>query len=431
MKPSLIILICSLAAVQATAQDYLIGFTGTGGSTTVDSVRVRNLTQNTGLTINGPDLLHLLGVVGLDPATGQRGTGPGIHPNPVADQGFIEFETDRTDPVTLRICDFSGRTVASLRTRLTAGSHTATVSGLPQGIYTVSISTPAGCFTGKIVCTGNAAGKADIRILPGAPQQYSPDKPANSQSQVVMQYNDGDQLIFTCFAGTYTTVVPMVPVQSQTVSVVFTDCTDSGNRHYATVSVGGQIWMAENLQTGIRIDGTQEMADNGIIEKYCYNDDTIQCHLYGGLYQWKEMMQYGNSPGAQGICPSGWHLPDENDWCNMTLTTDPTVNCNDPGWSGSVAGGKNKSTGTLEAGTGLWRAPNNGATNETGFSALPSGCRPLNGQYNFIGYNSYWWSSSEFTATSAWYRQFSQVNPGVQRLTLEKGMGLSVRCLKD
>jgi uncharacterized protein (TIGR02145 family) len=125
--------------------------------------------------------------------------------------------------------------------------------------------------------------------------------------------------------------------------------------------------MAENLNVGMRIESNLSQTDNGVIEKYYYDNDPANCAIYGGLYQWKEVMQYVTTPGAQGICPSGWHVPMDTEWCTLTQYLDPTVNCGVNGWSGSNAGGKIKSTGTLEAGNGLWHTPNAGATNESGF----------------------------------------------------------------
>jgi uncharacterized protein (TIGR02145 family) len=63
--------------------------------------------------------------------------------------------------------------------------------------------------------------------------------------------------------------------------------------------------MAENLNIGTRIDGANNQANNGTIEKYCYSDNTSNCDTYGGLYQWDEAMQYVTTEGTQGICPSG------------------------------------------------------------------------------------------------------------------------------
>src|SRR4030042_3367115 len=83
---------------------------------------------------------------------------------------------------------------------------------------------------------------------------------------------------------------------------------------YKVVKIENQWWMQENLNTGILIDNSKDAADNSVIEKYCYNNDNNNCSVYGGLYQWNEMMGYSNSdngnPGiTQGICPAGWHLP--------------------------------------------------------------------------------------------------------------------------
>ncbi len=128
------------------------------------------------------------------------------------------------------------------------------------------------------------------------------------------------------------------------------------------------------------------MANNSIIEKYCYNNSTANCDIYGGLYQWNEMMQYTTTPGAQGICPAtGWHLPTDAEWTILTTFL---------GGEG-IAGGKMKTTGTIEAGTGLWYAPNTGATNESGFTALPGGYRSDNGDFDGLGYYAYFWSSTE------------------------------------
>ena len=77
------------------------------------------------------------------------------------------------------------------------------------------------------------------------------------------------------------------------------------NRIYKTVQIGSQCWFKENINVGT-MGGP---ANDGIINKYCYNYDTNFCVTYGGLYQWDEAMQYSNIEGAQGICPTGWHLP--------------------------------------------------------------------------------------------------------------------------
>ena len=98
--------------------------------------------------------------------------------------------------------------------------------------------------------------------------------------------------------------------------------------------------------------------------------------------------------GVQGICPAGWHLPTDAEWTILTTFLGGE----------SIAGGKMKTTGTIEAGTGLWYAPNTGATNESGFSALPGGCRYDDGGFYYWVTTQYFWSSTEYDTSSAWYR---------------------------
>ena len=83
-------------------------------------------------------------------------------------------------------------------------------------------------------------------------------------------------------------------------------------QQYPTILIGSQCWLAKNLNVGIKINnGSLSPSNNGIIEKYCYNNDTNYCNTYGGLYEWNEMMQYSLIESSQGICPCGWHIPSD------------------------------------------------------------------------------------------------------------------------
>jgi len=200
----------------------------------------------------------------------------------------------------------------------------------------------------------------------------------------------------------------------------FTDPRD--NQEYATVQIGTQCWMAENLNIGTMITGASNQTNNAIIEKYCYDNSAANCDVYGGLYQWNEMMQYVTTPGVKGICPDGWHLPTDAEYCTLTQFIDPTVNCGVTGWSGTDVGTKMKST------TG-WYGGGNG-TNASGFTALPGGYRNPNGLFNYLTYDAFFWSSSE-SGTNAWYRSLSCIFATVYRGYDNKGSGFSVRCEKD
>jgi uncharacterized protein (TIGR02145 family) len=92
----------------------------------------------------------------------------------------------------------------------------------------------------------------------------------------------------------------------------------------------------------------------------------------------------------------------------------------------SVAGGKMKSIGTA-----YWNSPNTGATNESGFSALPGGSRNFDGSFNNIRANAFFWSATEFDDNNAWYRKLDYNNGNVNRTNNPKSVGYSVRCIRD
>jgi uncharacterized protein (TIGR02145 family) len=185
---------------------------------------------------------------------------------------------------------------------------------------------------------------------------------------------------------------------------------------YSTVKIGSQCWMAENLNTGIMINGGSNQSDNSAIEKYCYNNATSNCDIYGGLYQWNEMMHYITTEGIQGICPEGWHLPANSEWELIRTYLGGEL----------VAGGKMK-----EIGTAHWNPPNVGATNESGFTALPAGYRNINGNFMTIGSDGQFWSSSNFSSNNALKWQLGFDSPGFGTNNDDKNFGLSVRCLNN
>jgi len=218
----------------------------------------------------------------------------------------------------------------------------------------------------------------------------------------------------------------------------FIDARDG--KTYHGVEIGSQCWMKENLNVGTMINGTSEQLNNGVIEKYCNQNSASNCDVYGGLYQWGEMVQYLNGANnttswnpvpagnIQGICPMGWHLPKEEEWCTMLTFLDNTVSCNSTGWTGADVGGKLK-----EAGTAHWSSPNTGATDLSGFSALPAGRRYDDGSfYSFLNTTAHFWSASESSPAIAWQRVLLYTSSGIYRINDKvKSYGYSVRCLND
>ncbi len=201
---------------------------------------------------------------------------------------------------------------------------------------------------------------------------------------------------------------------------------DRDGQEYATVQIGEQCWMAENLNVGERIDGGVNMTDNGVIEKYCYDDDPTNCNIYGGLYKWDEIKGYDSSVYVKGICPDGWTLPSYIDFKNLIEY------CG----GDSIAGGKLKSTGTLQGGNGLWNEPNTGATDEYLFSGLPSGIYDLSSSYYdglsettaypIMGPDSYF-----FFVQSLSYDSETTVRTTIYNGVNGNSFAISTRCIKN
>ncbi len=186
---------------------------------------------------------------------------------------------------------------------------------------------------------------------------------------------------------------------------------------YGEIVIGDQIWMDENLNFGIMIDAGLEPTHNGIIEKYCYNNDTSLCNIYGGLYTWNELMNYRTSEGNQGICPDGWHIPSKAEWETLIMSL----------------GGNNYTGGRLkEVGTDHWSEPNIIFEPGTEFNALPSGYYDPSGLGSFLGLSYQTYISSSTTETNISFSVLLQNSETTITIVgNSRTAAFSVRCIKD
>jgi len=192
-----------------------------------------------------------------------------------------------------------------------------------------------------------------------------------------------------------------------------------GCQTYQTVGIGEQCWFKENLNIGKYIEGKLDQTDNDTIEKYCWYDHETSCDGYGGLYQWDEMMQFVSTEGAQGICPFGWHIPTYTEWEKLQQYLGGF----------SLAGGKMKEEGEIH-----WCPPNIGATNSSGFTALPGGERSDSGFFSYRCSYAFFWSSTQnkFDESKGHSGLLHNEHSFFQlRDTDMKIQGFSVRCLRD
>jgi uncharacterized protein (TIGR02145 family) len=202
-----------------------------------------------------------------------------------------------------------------------------------------------------------------------------------------------------------------------TIHVTGQTISDVDDNVYKTIAIGTQVWMAENLKTTRFNDNSYiNLGGNGYWQSYYnwYNNNEAKYKPdYGALYNYVAVFSSGKN-----ICPAGWHVPNDTEW--RTLIT----------YLGgeSVAGGKMKETGIDH-----WLGPNNEATNESGFRALPGGITDFNTGFNFMGLAGYWWSSTGLYNTGYYPVIFTIYSyyGYIERSNGNQNFGYSVRCIRD
>jgi uncharacterized protein (TIGR02145 family) len=196
--------------------------------------------------------------------------------------------------------------------------------------------------------------------------------------------------------------------------LTYSSVSDNDGNTYKTIEIGTQTWMAENLKTTKYNDNTTIPLVTGNAKWAAlstpgyswYNNDSI---TYGVMYNWYAV-------NTVKLCPLGWHVPTDPEWTTLTTYLG----------GDSIAGDQLKETGLTH-----WLSPNAGATNESGFTALPGGYRSYDGKFSNLRSCGYWWSSTEYSSIDAYYRDMYTGYRDVDRSNGNKLSGFSVRCSKD
>jgi uncharacterized protein (TIGR02145 family) len=197
--------------------------------------------------------------------------------------------------------------------------------------------------------------------------------------------------------------------------------TDVDGNVYHTIAIGTQIWMVENLKTSRYRNGDLIGTTNPVTldiqsestpkYQWSYDGNENNATTYGKLYTWNAIND------NRKLTPAGWHIPNNEEWTILMHFLGETV-----------AGGKLKETGSVH-----WLSPNTGATNETGFMALPCGYRSVSGNFGNLGNFGYWWSADEYypNPNFAWIWYLNNENSSLNNSPSSKGTGFSVRCIQD
>jgi uncharacterized protein (TIGR02145 family) len=427
-KPGLLIFTIMVYSF-LNAQNYKISFTGSGSSNITEHVKVKNLTRNTFLTIDGNDILHLVGQLTSEPII-ELDEQLKIYPNPSAGITKARFHTSSSENVRIDIFDISGTALYTSIQKISPGLNEVEITGIRKGIHLIKISSSTWTVTEKIVSDNKSQNEIKLKHTYIGPEHAIRKSTFESnKNEVQMLYKEGERLLFRGISGNYARILTYIPTQNEVIDFNYIPCTDPDNNYYAVVTIGNQIWMADNLNTSkysngdaiahLKNDNDWKTTNNGAWSYY-NNDESYAAH-YGKLYNWHTVIDPRN------LCPTGWRVPSNVDWDILRTHLDPTSIDNT-----NSAGGKMKDTGTVLAKTGLWKHPNTGATNESGFIGNPAGSRAgSTGAFDFIGQFAIWWSTTPGNESNSWchalHYQFT-------RLSLQYNgnrNGLSVRCIKD
>jgi uncharacterized protein (TIGR02145 family) len=406
----------------------------------LDSIKVMNRSQWCDTVLFWPDTVLSIYYVGISEITNRNNSFQVFtnYPNPVYEKTIIPIFVPEYDLVKITITDIHGRIIVFDKRMLNKGIHYFQFIPDADNIYFFVAQWKGKYSSIKIVrATSQNNGIGSLKYV-GSDDTHTHIK--STQNILNFSYNPGDELLYIGYAENLQAGILDFPEESKTYIFQFASnipCPDLptveyDGQVYNTIQIFSQCWIKENLNVGTMIQGSQNMTDNGVKEKYCYNNEPDSCTKYGGLYQWDEMMQYTTQQGVQGICPPDWHIPTDEEWKVLEGAVDSQYGIGNVEWEGwDEARG-------IDAGLNLkaiddWYLNGNGS-DLFGFSGLPGGVRSNTPDFVVVFLFGYWWTTTQSKAyfDQAYFRHLSYGSPKIGRYhSGAKDAGFSVRCIKN
>jgi uncharacterized protein (TIGR02145 family) len=410
------------------------------------SILIKNMSSGEDTILYAPDtVLKLNYVLGLDENNNPRSncfTLKQNYPNPMDGKTIVSLWTPIKNDILITISDAVGRELINQRFKLEAGSHTFCFYPEKQGLYFLTaqaeeqsqtikmynrLPTRSGMELCKLQYNGKTTGSGEFKAM---------------EDLNGFVFNQGDQLQYTASSTQGSRQIIDSPTMNQTYSFQFGSggikcpgmptVTDIDGNVYNTVLIGTQCWMKENLKTTTYRNGTvipfvweHNVWPNLTTGAYCwYPYFPTWKDTYGALYNWFATVD------SNGLCPTGWHVPTNDEWTSLADYIDPThllagcklrscrqVNsplsgdCNTnehPRWEEDVT-----STHTY-------------GTDDYGFAGLPGGWRLSCGDCISMGYTGFWWTSDGLVRLIYYYDSMFHLSS-----SFNNACGISVRCLRD
>ena len=486
MKKNLFVFVLLMSVLTGFAQTVTLTFTGRDANNNycqLDKVVIVNQTQGWQETIYWPDTTLAMEVgTGIEDFANEGAFAfSQNNPNPFAGTTEAMLNVVETGDVFLELTDVNGRIIETKNfASLHPGNHQFQINVAAAGIYFLTARQNGHTSSIKMVNTGNGAmNKIEYQNFVDARNNNNnvetwraaslPNNNAknNAKGITTHPFALGDQMEYVGYATINEIETQSWPVEqeqdsSQIVTLSFAalpapvpcpgaaTVTDVDGNVYNTVQIGLQCWMKENLRTTryadgtcITLDSTENIpVDFDVAYRYYPNNDSGTVATYGYLYNWNAVMgnessSENNPSGVQGICPTGWHVPSDAEWAQLTsfVKSQPGYVC--VGCDGNDGESAIFCIAKALASTTDWSAseeefsPGNNlsSNNSTGFSVLPAASAPFASLY--FGYASYFWTTTATDSDTVYFWYLLNQGSGVYKRDEDKYFGNSVRCLKN
>ncbi|MFA6128392.1 MAG: FISUMP domain-containing protein [Bacteroidales bacterium] len=408
-------------------QNLSVTFSASGAANQIDSVMATNLATNRFIILPGNETLILGDISDIPPVNTLINEGI-VFPNPFNGRTTISLSIPNPQSICLKVQNLVGQVMAESRVFVQPGDNQFVLSLSHPGIYLVTVTTGQGTQSYKVICSEATVGEDKIQYI-GMMPSYGRNSSAfglkDYKTRYALAYTLGDLVHYQCYGGIHTAVLTDSPAASKNYVVGFVMCTDPDGKNYATVKIGNQTWMAENLAYLPTVSPSLNGSNSSpFYYVYGYEGESISdakerfnYTRYGALY---------NGVASKTACPPGWRLPTDDDWLVLEKflgMTESDANIIGYRPSGDV-GKKLKSTNG-------WSLQGDGM-NSNGFNALPGGFRSTFGFFDSRTMTVNFWTSTPYglNGVSAYSRTMGYADNGMTRNRLVCEWGYSVRCLK-